>query len=271
MLGDTVMIIDFHTHAFPDSLAQRAVDSLKRHINREPITDGTLGDLTAKMEKWGIDISVVCNIATNPRQTDNVNAFAVESAKKYKNIISLGSVHPLCENIEEKLNRIKTAGLRGIKIHPDYMGFDLDDTQFDLIFELCSSLGLFVVTHAGVDVCSPNHIHATPDMILRVIKRHKNLKLVCAHFGANGMWEEVREKLCGNPLWIDTSLAYSEKHEKALLRDILVSHDPDRILFASDCPWCPPDENIRFIESFNLSSEMQDKIFEENARTLLGL
>ncbi len=265
------MIIDFHTHAFPDRLARRAVDSLKVHIDREPITDGTLADLTAKMKRWGIDLSVICNIATNARQTDNVNSFAVESAAEYDSIVPLGSIHPLCDDLEGRLIKLKSAGRPGIKIHPDYMGFDLDDAHFDPIFELCSSLGLFVITHAGLDVCSPEHIHATPDMILRVMRRHPKLKLVCAHFGANCMWDEVLEKLCGQPLWIDTSLAYVEAHDRAVLRSILLSHDPERILFASDCPWCPPDENVRFLESFGLSDTLYEKIFEKNARALLGL
>ncbi len=265
------MIIDFHTHAFPDKLARRAVDSLKVHIDREPLTDGTLGDLTKKMKSWGIDISVVCNIATNAKQTDNVNSFAVESAEKYPEIMPLGSVHPMCEDVEFQLSRITGANLPGIKLHPDYMGFDIDDPIYDTIFELCSSLGLFVIIHAGLDVCSPEHIHATPDMILRVTERHPSLKLVCAHFGANCMWDEVLEKLCGRPLWIDTSLAYVEDHDRDTLKHILTSHDPDRILFASDCPWCPPDENVRFIESFGLSSELCDKIFEKNAKYLLHL
>lgn len=263
------MIIDFHTHAFPDTLAHRALDSLKVHIDREPLTDGTLGDLVSHMKKWGVDLSVVCNIATNARQTDNVNTFAIESAKEFPAVVPLGSVHPQCTDAEYQLSRICSSGLPGIKLHPDYMGYDIDDPIYDEIFELCSSFGLFVIIHAGLDVCSPRHIHATPDMILHVIERHPSLKLVCAHFGANLMWDEVLEKLCGKPLWIDTSLALVEEHDKSVLRRILLSHDSDRILFASDCPWCPPDKNLRFIESLASSSELCDKIFEKNAKHLL--
>lgn len=265
------MIIDFHTHAFPDKIAARAVDSLKVKINREPETDGTVMGLTDNMKNSGITLSVICNIATNPRQTENVNTFAINTNEQYKNIISLGSVHPDSEKVESELLRIKSAGIPGIKIHPDYMEHDIDEEVFYETFELCSKLGLFVITHAGFDVCSPDHIHATPDMILRVIKRHPELKLVCAHFGANCMWDEVREKLCGENLWIDTSLAYVEKYDKDLLCDILLSHDPDRILYGSDCPWCPPGENVKFIESFGLSDSLNEKIFETNAKYLLKI
>ena len=265
------MIIDFHTHAFPESIAQRAIDTLKVKIDRIPETDGTLGDLASKMKNWNIDYSVVCNIATNPRQTVNVNSFAIESRDKYPSIISLGSIHPDFDDAESELNRIKSAGIPGIKIHPDYMNHDIDDGCFNEIFEICSALDLFIITHAGLDVCSPEHIHATPDMILHVIDNHPKLKLVCAHFGANCMWDEVRNKLCGKEIWIDTSLAYVEKHDKSQLKDILSAHDPERILYGSDCPWCPPYDNVKFIESFGLADDINEKIFEKNAKKLLNI
>ena len=265
------MVIDFHTHAFPERIAARALESLKVKINREPETDGTVSGLTQNMVLSGIDISVICNIATNPKQMQNVNNFAIETNKDFKNVIALGSVNPDSDLVEDELIRIKNAAIPGIKIHPDYMEHDIDDPVFNETFDICSSLGLFVITHAGFDVCSPDHIHATPDMILRVIANHPNLKLVCAHFGANCMWDEVREKLCGKPLWIDTSLAYIEEHDKGLLRDILLAHDPDRIVYGSDCPWCPPGENVKFIESFGLPTELNEKIFEINAKYLLNI
>lgn len=265
------MKIDFHTHAFPENIASRAIDTLKTKINRVPETDGTLDDLSSKMKLWGIDYSVVCNIATNPKQTPKVNSFAIDSLKKYPHIISLGSIHPEYDDAEGEIKRIKDAGIPGIKIHPDYMNHDIDDGSFDEIFEICSSLGLFVITHAGLDVCSPDHIHATPDMILRVIENHPKLKLICAHFGANCMWDEVLEKLCGKDIWIDTSLAYVEPHDSSQLRDIILNHDPDRILYGSDCPWCPPYDNVKFIEGFDLTDEFYEKIFETNARNLLGI
>lgn len=84
------------------------------------------------------------------------------------------------------------------------------------------------------------------------------------------MWDEVKDKLCGKNIWIDTSLAYVEPHDKVLLRDILLSHDSDRILYGSDCPWCPPYDNVKFIESFGLTDELCEKIFEKNAKRLLG-
>ena len=133
------MIIDFHTHAFPDKIATRAIPELQKKIELQPQTDGTLRDLSVKMPAWGIDRSVICNIATNPRQQTNVNNFALETRKKYTDLIPLGSIHPDSDNIEEELDRLINGGILGIKIHPDYMGHDITDKCFDKVFELCSA------------------------------------------------------------------------------------------------------------------------------------
>ena len=263
------MIIDFHTHAFPDKLAAKAIEKLSfgPYVAH---TDGTVGELRAKMKKSGIDRFVVCNIATNPKQMKNVNDFAIAS-KETEELIPLGSVHPMAENISEELARIKAAGLPGIKLHPDYMGFDIDDPVYDKIFDECSSLGLFVITHAGFDIYSPDHIHVTPDMILSILDRHPSLTLIAAHFGSNRMWDEVEEKLCGKNLYIDTSIASLEKMDPAQAKRIIEKHGDDRILFASDMPWCPVDENLRYIMELGLPAESLDKILSGNALRLLGM
>ncbi len=265
------MIIDFHTHAFPDKLASRAMAKLSIG-SYKPHTDGTVKDLCRKMKECGVSRSVICNIATNSKQMKNVNDFAISSGMETTEIIPLGSAHPLSENIEDELNRIKKAGLPGIKVHPDYMGYDLSDSVFDSIFDICSSLGLFVITHAGFDIYSPNHVHATPDMILSVLKRHPSLILVAAHFGANRMWNEVEEKLCGKEnLYIDTSLASVENMDPSQALRIINKHGNERILFASDMPWCYVGDNVDFIKSLGLPSQSLDRIFSGNAARLLNI
>ncbi len=265
------MIIDFHTHAFPNNIAERALNTLKQRIKIEPCTDGTLEDLSEKTKLSGIDYSVVCNIATKSSQQSNVNMFAKYCKANYKNLIPLGSIHPDSENKEDTVIDLKQNGFVGIKIHPDYMGYDIDSGKFNDIFELCSYYGLFVITHSGFDVASPDHIHANINGILKVISDFPNLKLIAAHFGCNCMWNEVLDVMCGKNLWIDTSLALVEKHEKTILENILNSHDSEKILFGSDSPWCSAYDNVKFIESFNISEERKDKIFYKNAIKLLKL
>ncbi len=271
-------IIDFHAHAFPDTLAPRAVAQLTINAAASgytPLTDGTVSGLIASMDTVGITQSVVCNIATNAHQMHKVNEFAI-SCTQNNRLIPLGSLHPdaSTEEMDVELDRLAAAGLAGIKIHPDYVHVEIDSPAFEPILARCEARGMLVVTHAGFDPVEPNHMHCTPDMVLRVMERHPSLKLVVAHTGGFDCEREVLEKLCGTKVYLDTSLSAIRRAKNAargqLCADILRTHDPSRILFATDTPWSDPAAEIAFVLSAGLSEEDTQKILHGNAERLLA-
>ena len=93
------MVIDFHTHAFPDSVAEKAIPKLAGIGKIEPLGNGTLSSLAARMTEWSIDGAVILNIATNPKQQTNVNNFAIETNNPKKHLWALGSLNPYSENM----------------------------------------------------------------------------------------------------------------------------------------------------------------------------
>ena len=276
MLNTT--IIDFHTHAFPDALAPRAIAQLTINAavsGYTPLTDGTVGGLITSMDQAGITRSVVCNIATNARQMTKVNDFAIFCTQNPR-LIPLGSIHPDADGaaMDAELDRLATAGIAGIKIHPDYVHTEIDSNSFEPILARCEARGMLVVTHAGYDPVEPGHFHCTPDMILRILDRHPNLKLVAAHTGGFDCEREVLEKLCGTKVYLDTSLAAIRRARSAsqgqACGDILRAHDPARILFATDTPWSDPAAEIAFVRSAGLPEEITDMILHKNAEDLLA-
>ena len=271
-------VIDFHTHVFPDALAPRAIAQLTINAAASgyvPRTDGTVAGLLAAMDRAGIHRSVVCNIATNPRQMKNVNDFAIW-LRGNKRLIPLGSVNPHVtpQEIITELDRLREAGIPGIKIHPDYMGEEIHAEQFSPIFKACAERNMFVITHAGYDPVQPDHTHCTPDMVLRVMERHPDLKLVVAHAGGFSREREVLEKLCGAPVWLDTSLCALRNAASSDLGDlcaeILRRHDPSRVLFATDTPWSDSVVEIQFIENLKLPRGTEEGILAKNAEALLS-
>lgn len=271
-------IIDFHTHAFPDALAPRAIAQLTINAAASgymPLTDGTVNGLIASMDTAGITRSVVCNIATNAHQMHKVNDFAISCAQNNR-LIPLGSLHPdaTAEDMDAELNRLAAAGLAGIKIHPDYVHVEIDSPAFEPILARCEARGMLVVTHAGFDPVEPNHMHCTPDMVLRVMERHPALKLVVAHTGGFDCEQAVLQKLCGTKVYLDTSLSAIRRAKNAargkLCADILRAHDPSRILFATDTPWSDPAAEIAFVLGAGLSEEDTQKILHGNAERLLA-
>ncbi len=264
------MLIDFHTHAFPEKIAEKALHQLAERAKMTPETDGTVTGLLEKMGMWRVDKAVICNIATNAKQQKSVNDFAIETYNNHREkLVPLGSVHPDSETIPEDMERIHRAGIPGIKLHPDYMLRSFDDPAYSRILDTAVQMDMFVLIHAGFDVYSPEKIHATVENILTVTARHPMLKLICAHYGNNFLWDSAEAKLTGKNIWIDTSMGCREGLSPAQAKRILEKHDSQKILFGSDCPWCSSLENVSYIESLGLSDTLLEKIFYKNALALL--
>lgn len=263
------MLIDFHCHAFPERIAERAIKTLVHTSGGlYPQTDGTLPSLKAEMKKDGVDMAVVQSIATSPAQQTNVNNFAME-INQDESIVAFGSIHPDAPDALAELERIKAAGLKGVKLHPEYQSFYVDDEKMKPIYKKISSLGLITLFHAGHDCGFAPPYHCMPDNLLRALKWFDS-PVVAAHWGGIGCWAEVLEKLCGRDLWFDLSFGYSSI-PKPIAQAIIDKHTPDRLLFASDMPWHRPDWELRLLESLELSDSDRDKIYYQNATKLLSL
>lgn len=263
------MLIDFHTHAFPDRIARRAIDKLAHASGGlVPQTDGTARSLKQEMDRDGVDLAVVLSIATNPGQQKNVNDFAM-ALNEDERLMAFGSVHPDAPDALEELERIAAAGLKGVKLHPEYQGFYADDEKMKPIYRKISYLGLITVFHAGHDYGFPPPYHCMPEHTLRAL-RWFDSPVVAAHWGGLGCAQEVLEKLCGEEVWLDLSFGYS-----AIARDtarrILDKHGTDRVLFGSDMPWHRPSWEMRLLDTLELSEEDRERIFWRNAKALLKL
>ena len=264
------MLIDFHTHAFPEKLASRAIASLSYEAGGlAPQTDGTVASLKEQMRLDGVDISVVHSIATNPRQQHKVNDFAIETDRDPA-IVAFGSVHPDAPDALEELERIKAAGLKGVKLHPEYQCFYADDEKMKPIYQTISRLGLIVLFHAGHDYGFAPPYHCMPRHLLGALK-WLDTPVVAAHWGGVGCGAEVLETLCGREgLFFDLSFGYSMM-PKSIARQILDKHGPDRLLFASDMPWHRPSWELRLLNSLDISDADREKICFRNAQKLLDL
>ncbi len=267
--GEEMKVIDAHVHTFPERIAPKAVAKLAKISGISPVTDGTQMDTKRMMAKTRIDHAVLLNIATSPGQEATINTCAVQACAEQE-FTALGSVHFLSENVESILNGVKEAGIAGIKLHPDYQGFMIDDPQLFSIYEMCASLGLPVVFHAGWDCYSPDLIHATPDRSAHIMKMFPKLKMVLAHFGGMKCWDAVEEYLIGKNVWLDTAMCASYA-DPVKIRRMILKHNPEQILFGSDCPWENPKDSISFLCGMDLPADIVRLILSKNAVKLYSL
>lgn len=262
------MIIDFHTHMFPDKIAKGTIEYLADICKMEPYTDGTYEGLKAETEESGVDISVALPIVTKPKQFDSINTFA--SHYLDGNVRSFGSIHPENEDYKEKLRHIKELGMKGIKLHPDYQETYFNDIRYKRIVAYATELDLITVVHAGQDPKSPEDIHCTPQMSAELIDDVKPEKLVLAHMGGNFQWDDVERYLVGKQVYFDTGVVLDKMPEEQFLR-IVRTHGEDKILFATDSPWSGQKEFIAIMQRTGLTDDEREKIFAGNACRLLGL
>ena len=263
MLG----IIDFHAHAFPDKVAAGAVPALAKAGNVTACLDGRIDSLLTDMDRVGIDQSVLCSIATKPGQFKSILAWSKDI--RSERIIPLPSFHPENPEALENIKIIKDEGFKGIKMHPYYQNFILDEERMLPLYELISEVGLILVMHTGFDIGFPRERICDPARISRVIKKFPQLKLVATHMGAWDMWDEVREMLIGQPLYMDISFSL-QFLSRADARQMIMAHPNDRILFGTDSPWICQEEVIKQFRALELPPELEERIFSTNASTLLG-
>ena len=262
------MVIDFHTHIFPDKIAEKTIETLKGRSRLLAFTDGTLAGALRSMDFAGVDRSVVLSIATNARQNKNVNDFAIELDKNER-ITAFGSVHPEAD-WKYELDRLSDAGIRGIKLHPDYQGFYIDAENMRPIYEYILKKGFILSFHAGLDLGLPEPMHAPVERIARVMDMFCGERVVLAHMGGFMENEAVREKLLGRDIYIDTSFAplYMPPSEYSAM---LSAHRADRLLFATDLPWSSQAKSIELVKNADIPEETKEKILYKNALALLGL
>ena len=101
------MVIDFHTHSWPEKIAARAVESLVKGSGGiyPPVSDGTLAGLLNNMNTWKIDYSVLQPVVTKESQVESTNLWVAEIQNQYKNqIVSFGGIWPHSENYKSQID-----------------------------------------------------------------------------------------------------------------------------------------------------------------------
>jgi hypothetical protein len=260
-------IIDFHTHAFPDDLAPRAIVTLEAQGNISAHLDGTVASLLRSMDLHGIEQSVIATVATRPDQFDPIFKWCREI--RSDRIIPFPSVHPEDPLSTDRVRRIREAGMKGVKLHPYYQGFILDDERLFPLYHRISREGLILVVHAGFDIAFPRVERADPARILRVATLFPDLRLVATHMGSWGQWAKVREHLIGRNIYIETSFAL-ELMGREEARDMILGHPVTHILFGSDSPWADQGESVALLTGLELGHDTEQRILRENALGILG-
>ncbi len=271
------MIIDIHTHVFPEKIAARALESLVAGAERNfshhgvavsPRGDGTARDLLSQMDGAGVLHAVLCPVATNEKSVDGINRATL--AEKSERLLPFAALYPHAEHWEATLEKAAESGFCGLKLHPEFQECFADSDRMVAVVKRATALGLPVLLHAGRDPGYPPPSHSTPERLRRLFDRVPDATLIAAHMGGWREWDSVVRFLADTNVYLDTSFVYAFLAPEEA-RAIVDAVTPRRILFGTDWPWGGHRETLDYVRALGLGADDEEKILCENAKRLLHL
>jgi predicted TIM-barrel fold metal-dependent hydrolase len=257
-------IFDVHTHAYPLKIASKCVDFLNNYYKCNCTGNGTIEDLKESAKDGGVGYLLVHSVATKPTQVEDCNTWI--AAHTSKNVFGFGTIHPeYTGGIKKELDRIRSLGLLGLKLHPDFQGYFVDDSSMDAVYSYIEGK-MPVLIHTGDKKCE----YSSPKHLANVLDRYPNLTVIAAHLGGYSQWEEAENYIIGRNCYIDTSSSlWALPKEKAVY--LIRKHGVDHVLFGTDYPLTRHKDELARFMALGLTEEENNKILFENAKKLLNL
>lgn len=258
-------VIDFHAHIYPQKIAEKAVQAIGKFYSIDMNGRGTAGGLVENGDKIGVVKYIVHSTATKPAQVEAINNFIISEISAEKKFVGFGTLHQDFTKTEAEVLRIKEAGLKGIKLHPDFQAFMADDPKMDPVYDIVAHYRMPVLFHAG-DI---RYDYSGPKRIAHVLEKHPDLMIIAAHFGGYTQWDEAYEFLAGKDLWFDTSSTLWKLPIPDALR-MIEKHGYERFLFGSDFPMWDHEKELQRVLELKLPEDKLEAILFKNAAKLLA-
>lgn len=262
-----MQIFDIHTHIYPDDIAQKATDSVRKfyELDGAPGMSGTASKLLEQGKKAGISGFLILPVAIRPDRAEGINDFLLAQVSQHKEFYGFGTVHAAMQAPEAEAERIIAMGLRGIKMHPDSQKFNIDDPRLFPMYEAIQGR-IPVMLHVG----DPRYDYSHPARLRRVLSEFPKLQAIAAHFGGYTMHREALELLGDTDCIMDisSSMMFMEPGEAEKYINI---YGAERMAYGTDYPlWDPVDEVQRFLQ-LKLTPDQLEQIAWKTAYRFLGL
>ncbi len=259
--------IDFHCHVYPDAIAPKAADNVREFYNGlgDPAIDGSVKTLLDRGTKAGVEKFVVLPVAVRPSRTRHINDFILSQVETQPRFYGYGTIHAGMENITGEVRYIMDKGLRGLKMHPDYQLFAIDDPRLFPVYEMIGEK-LPVIFHMG----DQRYAYSHPAKLRKVLDLFPKLRVIAAHFGGYTMYEEAAQYLRDKDCFFDVSSSLMFMQD-GVAENYIRNYGADRFVYGSDFPmWDPVTEMERFLR-LKLTEREKEQIAHITAEGILNL
>jgi len=259
--------IDFHTHVYPAPIARKAADNVRQFYNGlgNPAIDGSVETLLDRGTAAGEGKFVILPVAVQPSRTRSINDFILSQVKEQPRFYGYGTIHAAMENITGEIRYIMENGLRGLKMHPDYQLFPIDDPRLFPVYDMIGDK-LPIVFHMG----DARYDYSHPKRLKKVLELFPKLQVIAAHFGGYTMYDIAAEELKGKDCFFDVSSSLMFM-EEGVAESYINRHGAERFVYGSDFPmWDPAEEMERFLR-LKLTDDQKEQIAHRTAERILGI
>lgn len=258
-------IIDMHAHIFPEKIAEKAVASIGKFYGLEMSEDGSPESLIKNGSKIGVTKYLVFSTATTPSQVEAINSYIADEVNKHPEFVGFGTIHRDVENPEQVIESIISLGLKGIKLHPDFQHFNIDDEKMYRIYEIIAGR-LPVYFHTS----DSRYPYSEPERLARVAKDFPKMRVIGAHFGGYSLWDRIGCYDGLGNVYFDTSSSLFTL-DKSTVIGFINRFGREKFFFGTDYPmWDHVEELNRFL-SIGLDDKTNEMILYKNAENFLEL
>jgi predicted TIM-barrel fold metal-dependent hydrolase len=155
--------------------------------------------------------------------------------------------------------------MHGLKLHPDFQRFNVDDPEVFKIYRAVDAR-VPILFHAGDD----RYTYSAPERIATVAKTFPKQAIIAAHFGGYRCWDRLDAYLGLDNVYFDTcsSLEYLTPAEATA---IIQRFGAEKFMFATDFPMWDHEEELAKFMRLGLTDDQKEMILGANAKRLLKL
>jgi predicted TIM-barrel fold metal-dependent hydrolase len=259
------MVIDFHTHIYPDKIAAKAVASIGDFYNIPMQGNGTVEGLLESGRRGNIERFVVFSAAAVPDQVQAINDYIASVCREHPNFTGFGTLHKDMENPEGEIDRMRALGLKGVKFHPDMQRFNIDDEAMMNIYAALEGR-LAVIFHTGDYRFSFSH----PSRLAKVLDNFPKLRVVAAHFGGWSVVDIAYDYFHKRSCYFDVSSSLSFIGSRRAV-ELINAYGAERFLFGSDYPMWDPAACLQEFMELDLCDNGKELILWKNAEEILKI
>lgn len=258
-------IIDFHTHVYPKAIAQKATQSICDFYELGTDLVGTPEVLLERGKEAGISEFVLLPVAVKPERVRSINQFIVQQVAEHKEFYGFGTLHADMDNMNEEIDYMESVGLKGIKIHPDFQKFPIDDERLFPVYDRIQG-SLPIIFHCG----DYRYDFSSPERLARILKEFPKLTVIAAHLGGWSVYEEAFELLKNQNCYFDISSSMSFISTEQMNKYVH-GYGTEKLVFGSDFPLGDPVKEIEYFEKLDLTPYEREQIAFRNAEVILNV